>query len=136
MLPFMGLDACWMSARRALLILVAGVGLSGAPFEAHAQAAKAAPPETLDVDDEPGRVSTEEVVISEGPFARQAVFFRPNEAPAPWSSTLPSGSSFSSRVTIAPCATESASGVRASSGPGWCGSVESPNGQIGAPRRR
>ena len=60
---------------------VAGVGLSGAPFEAHAQAAKAAPPETLDVDDEPGRVSTEEVVISEGPFARQAVFFRSNEAP-------------------------------------------------------
>ena len=36
---------------------------------------------TLDIGDEPGRVSTEEVVIEDGPFARQIVFFRSNEAP-------------------------------------------------------
>ena len=35
---------------------------------------------TLDVGDEPGRVSTEEVRIEDGPFARQLVFFRTTEA--------------------------------------------------------
>jgi lipoprotein-anchoring transpeptidase ErfK/SrfK len=35
----------------------------------------------LDVGDEPGRISTEETVISDGPFARQMVFFRTTEAP-------------------------------------------------------
>ncbi len=40
------------------------------------------PPEpTMDVGDEPGRVSTEEVVIEDGPFARQMVFYRSGEAP-------------------------------------------------------
>lgn len=37
--------------------------------------------ETMSIGDEPGRVSTEEVVIEDGPFARQMVFFRSNEAP-------------------------------------------------------
>jgi hypothetical protein len=37
--------------------------------------------DTLDVGDEPGRLSTEEAVISDGPFARQVVFFRSNEPP-------------------------------------------------------
>jgi lipoprotein-anchoring transpeptidase ErfK/SrfK len=37
--------------------------------------------ETMDVGDEPGRISSEEVVITEGPFARQMVFFRSSEAP-------------------------------------------------------
>ena len=37
--------------------------------------------DTLDVADEPGRVSTEEVVISDGPYKSQLVFFRSNEAP-------------------------------------------------------
>ena len=36
---------------------------------------------TLDIGNEPGRDSTEEVVIEDGPFARQIVFFRSNEAP-------------------------------------------------------
>jgi lipoprotein-anchoring transpeptidase ErfK/SrfK len=36
---------------------------------------------TMDVGDEPGRVSTEEVRIEDGPFARQLVFFRTAEAP-------------------------------------------------------
>ena len=37
--------------------------------------------ETMDIGDEPGRISTEEVMITEGPFARQMVFFRSSEAP-------------------------------------------------------
>ncbi|CAN1558998.1 YkuD_like domain containing protein [Rhabdaerophilaceae bacterium] len=39
------------------------------------------PPETMDIGDEPGRVSTAETVIEDGPFARQIVFFRSNEPP-------------------------------------------------------
>jgi lipoprotein-anchoring transpeptidase ErfK/SrfK len=35
----------------------------------------------MDIGDEPGRISTEEVKITEGPFARQMVFFRSSEAP-------------------------------------------------------
>jgi lipoprotein-anchoring transpeptidase ErfK/SrfK len=37
--------------------------------------------ETLDVGDEPGRISTEEAVIRDGPYARQVVFFRSSEPP-------------------------------------------------------
>jgi len=37
--------------------------------------------ETMDIGDEPGRISTEEARITDGPFARQVVFFRSNEAP-------------------------------------------------------
>ena len=37
--------------------------------------------ETMDIGDEPGRVSTEEVSITEGPYARQMVLFRSSEAP-------------------------------------------------------
>jgi lipoprotein-anchoring transpeptidase ErfK/SrfK len=36
---------------------------------------------TMDVGDEPGRISTEEVRIEEGPYARQLVFFRSSDAP-------------------------------------------------------
>ena len=52
------------------------------PAAVHAQGKGMTPPaETMDVGDEPGRVSTEEVTITEGPYARQMVFFRSNEAP-------------------------------------------------------
>jgi lipoprotein-anchoring transpeptidase ErfK/SrfK len=37
--------------------------------------------DVLDIGDEPGRISTEEAVISDGPYARQIVFFRSNEPP-------------------------------------------------------
>ena len=37
--------------------------------------------ETMDVGDEPGRISSEEATITDGPFARQVVFFRSTEAP-------------------------------------------------------
>ena len=35
----------------------------------------------MDIGDEPGRISSEEATITDGPFARQVVFFRSNEAP-------------------------------------------------------
>jgi lipoprotein-anchoring transpeptidase ErfK/SrfK len=35
--------------------------------------------ETMNIGDEPGRVSTEEATITDGPFARQVVFFRSSE---------------------------------------------------------
>ena len=37
--------------------------------------------DTMDIGDEPGRISSEEATITDGPFARQVVFFRSNEAP-------------------------------------------------------
>jgi len=52
------------------------------PSLVHAQAASAAAQrETMDIGDEPGRISTEEAIIKSGPFARQLVFFRSNEPP-------------------------------------------------------
>jgi lipoprotein-anchoring transpeptidase ErfK/SrfK len=64
-----------------LALLAAGALAVGGLGHAAAQGAGSPSQETLDVGDEPGRVSTEEVVISEGPYARQAVFFRSNEPP-------------------------------------------------------
>jgi lipoprotein-anchoring transpeptidase ErfK/SrfK len=56
-----------------------------APLLAFPGAAQPRPPaalqETMDIGDEPGRVSTEEVSITEGPYARQMVLFRSTEAP-------------------------------------------------------
>jgi lipoprotein-anchoring transpeptidase ErfK/SrfK len=52
------------------------------PSLVHAQAASAAAQrETMEIGDEPGRISTEEATIKSGPFARQLVFFRSNEPP-------------------------------------------------------
>ena len=62
----------------ALALAVAGVAL---PAAAQQPSARQAPKETMQILDEPGRVSTEEVTIEEGPFARQVVFFRSTEAP-------------------------------------------------------
>ena len=64
-----------------LVLFAAGAWLAGSA-PARSQAAPAsAMQETLDIGDEPGRVSTEEVVITDGPFRRQLVFFRTNAAP-------------------------------------------------------
>jgi lipoprotein-anchoring transpeptidase ErfK/SrfK len=57
-------------------LLLAGAAPSGAQV-----APESAMRETLAIGEEPGRVSTEEVVINEGPYRRQLVFFRTNEAP-------------------------------------------------------
>ncbi len=68
--------------RLALIALLPACLLALAPSSARAQAASAAAQApTLDVGDEPGRVSTEETVIDEGPYRRQLVFFRSSEAP-------------------------------------------------------
>lgn len=64
------------AARIALLGLSLALAAGGA-----AGAQSAAPRETLEIGEEPGRVSTEEVVIEDGPFRRQMVFFRTSEAP-------------------------------------------------------
>ena len=54
--------------------------LGSAPAFSQA-ASESAMRETLDIGDEPGRVSTEEVVITDGPYRRQLVFFRTTDAP-------------------------------------------------------
>jgi hypothetical protein len=66
---------------RAVLAAMAGSWLVACvPHPATAQAGAMRPAqETLDIGDEPGRISTEEAVISEGPYARQIVFFRSTE---------------------------------------------------------
>lgn len=73
-----------MSTIRTALRSLLACGLA-APLLALPGAAQPRPPaamqETMDIGDEPGRVSTEEVSISEGPYARQMVLFRSNEAP-------------------------------------------------------
>jgi lipoprotein-anchoring transpeptidase ErfK/SrfK len=73
-----------MSTIRTALRSLLACGLA-APLFALPGAAQPRPPaamqETMDIGDEPGRVSTEEVSISEGPYARQMVLFRSNEAP-------------------------------------------------------
>ncbi len=61
---------------RAPLLLAALAFLWGA--EAMAQG-RTPPPETMDIGDEPGRVSTPETIIEDGPYARQMVFFRSSE---------------------------------------------------------
>ncbi|MET0744444.1 MAG: L,D-transpeptidase [Microvirga sp.] len=70
---------------RAGLMLLSGLWLAGVfsgPAAAQSgPAAAAASTPTLDVGDEPGRISTEEAVITDGPYARQVVFFRSSEPP-------------------------------------------------------
>lgn len=61
---------------RAFLLLAVLASLCGA--QAMAQGVRP-PPETMDIGDEPGRVSTPETIIEEGPYARQMVFFRSSE---------------------------------------------------------
>ena len=60
----------------AAALFMAGLTPSGAQV-----APESAMRETLAIGEEPGRVSTDEVVIKDGPYKRQVVFFRSNEAP-------------------------------------------------------
>jgi lipoprotein-anchoring transpeptidase ErfK/SrfK len=67
---------------KAGLVAAAMALALGWPSATFAQGKPPAPiQETMDVGDEPGRESSEEVSITEGPYARQMVFFRSNEAP-------------------------------------------------------
>jgi lipoprotein-anchoring transpeptidase ErfK/SrfK len=69
------------SACRAVTT-AAGLALAAClPVDAALAQAMPAARETLDVGDEPGRISTEEAVIRDGPYARQVVFFRSSEPP-------------------------------------------------------
>ena len=61
-------------------VLISALALGSTPARAQA-ASQSAMHETLDIGDEPGRISTEEVTITDGPFRRQLVFFRTTEAP-------------------------------------------------------
>jgi lipoprotein-anchoring transpeptidase ErfK/SrfK len=72
-----------MKAPRIVTAFAAGLAVvAGYASDASAQAASQRQMrETLNVGDEPGRISTEEAVIEDGPFARQMVFFRSNETP-------------------------------------------------------
>lgn len=65
-----------LAASVAALLALAAPGVAMAQLRP-----PAAIGETMDIGDEPGRISTEEVTITEGPYARQMVFFRSNEAP-------------------------------------------------------
>ena len=62
--------------KRAAAVLPLLALLGGAPAAAQG---RMPPPETMDIGDEPGRVSTAETVIEDGPYARQMVFFRSSE---------------------------------------------------------
>ncbi len=78
------------SARRSMrplflrlpLLALAGALAFAVPAAAQTRSASPATERiTMDIGDEPGRISTEEVVIRSGPFARQMVYFRSNETP-------------------------------------------------------
>ncbi len=68
------------SARAAVAGLVLAAGLAGLQ-PARASVSQSVMQETMQIGEEPGRISTEEVVIQNGPFARQLVFFRTSEQP-------------------------------------------------------
>lgn len=71
-----------MNTTRIVLCSLLATSLLALPGIATAQPRPpAALQETMEIGDEPGRVSTEEVSISDGPYARQMVLFRSNEAP-------------------------------------------------------
>jgi lipoprotein-anchoring transpeptidase ErfK/SrfK len=65
----------------ALMMALSVVVTMTATFAGLQPAAARSATETMDIGDEPGRVSSEEATITDGPFARQVVFFRSNEAP-------------------------------------------------------
>jgi lipoprotein-anchoring transpeptidase ErfK/SrfK len=65
----------------ALMMALSVVMTMTATFAGLQPSAARSATETMDIGDEPGRVSSEEATITDGPFARQVVFFRSNEAP-------------------------------------------------------
>ena len=66
---------------KRLMAALFGVAALALVHPAPARAQSAASQETMDIGEEPGRVSTDEVVIEDGPFKRQLVFYRTSEAP-------------------------------------------------------
>jgi lipoprotein-anchoring transpeptidase ErfK/SrfK len=75
-------SASWLAHSAAAMRTVAAVAFWMAALclgAAQAQVGSRPPPTDMDIGDQPGRVSTEEVSITEGPYARQLVFFRTSE---------------------------------------------------------
>ena len=64
-----------------LMMALSVVVTMTATFAGLQPAAARSATETMDIGDEPGRISSEEATITDGPFARQVVFFRSTEAP-------------------------------------------------------
>ena len=62
-----------MKFRWAIALVFLGLGMARADEEPKVV--------TMDVGDEPGRVSTEEVKIEDGPYKRQVVFYRTTATP-------------------------------------------------------
>lgn len=69
------------TVRLAVFALVLGCTAGLAASALAQRAPREPPPVDTDVGDEPGRISTEEVFITDGPYKRQLVFFRSNHAP-------------------------------------------------------
>ena len=65
----------------ALMMALSVVMTMTATFAGLQPSAARSATETMDIGDEPGRISSEEATITDGPFARQVVFFRSTEAP-------------------------------------------------------
>ena len=65
----------------ALMMALSVVVTMTATFAGLQPAAARSATETMDIGDEPGRISSEEATITDCPFARQVVFFRSTEAP-------------------------------------------------------
>jgi len=65
----------------ALMMALSVVVTMTATFAGLQPSAARSATETMDIGDEPGRISSEEATITDGPFARQVVFFRSTEAP-------------------------------------------------------
>jgi lipoprotein-anchoring transpeptidase ErfK/SrfK len=66
-----------MNTKATIVLLAALVLNSGVVSRAE----ETDPKVTMDVGDEPGRVSSEDVRIEDGPYKRQVVFYRTNAAP-------------------------------------------------------
>ncbi|MGV6876351.1 L,D-transpeptidase [Pseudochelatococcus sp. B33] len=71
----------WIARAGLALALAVSLPAAARAQQAGQSTTLAAFQETLDIGDEPGRISTEEVIINEGPFARQMVLFRSSEPP-------------------------------------------------------
>src|SRR3954471_928485 len=80
-----GMDVKSSSGRQKLNRRAAGVAALACFLNASIGLAQSVAPradqDTMDKGDEPGRISTEEVVIEDGPYKRQLVFFRSTEPP-------------------------------------------------------
>ena len=117
-------------------VLLAAAMLAAMSWLAVARADEAPKVITMDVVDQPGRVSGEETTIDDGPYKRQVVFYRTTAAPGTIIINTDERFLYLVPGTIAPSATASASAATGSSGRACSRSRASRNGPIGARRQR